>query len=637
MESQPADPPLYRPTSRDLDAAFRFYGRVTPDLVTIFDHEGRILFVNPAAERVLGQSSERCCGRQVFDFVHSDDRAAARAAFLRWARAEGESQFLVETRVVGRDGETFHLHWTVAPYRDGDGAARCFISHARDVTPQVTAGERLRKSELRNRALLAGVLDPLVTIDFRGMVREASHSVEAVFGFRPEELIGRNVSVLMLEPHASQHDGYLERYRRTGETGILGRTREFDVRRKDGVVIQVELSVSRVDVPDEDEPLFVGSFRDVSARRRAERALAESAARMRAIFDQEYEFVGLLSCEGTLLEINHSALRGIGATRDEVVGRPFWETPWWHTDAARRQRLHEGVLAAAAGEFVRFEVEYVDREGQQRWVDFSLKPVRDETGAVQFLLPEGRDISRFKAAHARELAMQEALAQIGESAAVLAHEIKNPLTAVNLALRAVADRLGEDQRSVLEDLAARLGKLERTMRRTLSFARPLRLEREPCDVATLLEDLSRLVRPELTEARIDLDIDCARGLPSVSVDRGLLEEVLLNLVRNAREALDDGGRVRLSATLEGRELVLRVEDDGPGIPASLRGELFKPFVTSKPGGSGLGLAIARKIVREHGGELDVDTSTLGGACFRIRIPAADRPPHQGRRRASSSA
>lgn len=630
--------PLYRPASHDLDAAFRFYGRVTSDLVTIFDREGRVLFCNAASERVLGRTPEQCIGQQIFDFLHEEDRAQARAAFARWSVGQGESSFLTEARVLGPDGDMRYLHWTVAPYREPGGRVTSFISHARDVTPQVRSATRVRRSEVRHRAVLAALLDPLLTIDGHGTVQEASRSVEGVFGYRPEELIGKNIRMLMPEPHASQHDAYLEHYRRTGQTGILGRTRQFDVRIKDGSIIQIELSVSRVDVPGEDEPLFVGSFRDVSARQRVERALAENEARMRAIFDQEYELVGLLSREGVLLEINGSALRGVGVTREEVVGRVFWETPWWSQDPERRESVRRAVAAAAAGEFVRFEVEFVDARGEQRWVDFSLKPVRDEAGQVQFLLPEGRDITRFKAAHARELAMQDALAQIGESASLLAHEIKNPITAVNLALRAVADKLGEDQRSVLEDLSMRLTKLERTMKRTLSFARPLELEREPCDVGELLADVVQLMRPELERARVTLELECPSDLPCIAGDRGLLEEVLLNLVRNAREALPAGGRVRLSAAREGRtHLVIAVDDDGPGLSPGVRASLFKPFVTSKLGGTGLGLAIARKIVREHGGEIEARDGALGGASFWIRLPTAKERFGQGRTRATVSA
>lgn len=609
---------LYKPIQDEVDAAYRFYGRMTSDLITIVDRAGIILHANPVTERIFGCTPEEALGQSLFQFVHPDDKATVAEAFGSWVKADGPTSFLVDCRTLSRRGDLRHLQWTVTPHRVGDGAVSCLISHARDVTAQVQWLERVKKSDSRHSAVLLSLLDPMVVIDGHGTVLEVSRSVEAVFGYAPEELIGKNIRLLMPEPHHTQHDGYLAHYRATGHTGILNRTRSFEVVKKGGTLIQVELSVSRVDVPGEAEPCFVGSFRDVSARLQAERALAESEARVRAIFDQEFQFVGLLACDGRLLEVNASALRSIGVERDTVVGRPFWDTPWWRPGDG--ERLKAAVASAARGEFVRFEVENLTAEGRLLWVDFSLKPVRDAQGTVQFLLPEGRDITAIKNSHQRELAMQDALAAIGESASVLAHEIKNPLTAVNLALRAVADKLGEDQKVVLEDLAERLRKLERTMRRTLSFARPLELEPEACDLAALARDVLVLLAPELAQARITPELACAE-VPPVQADRGLIEEVLTNLVRNAREALGErGGRVRVSVARERGQVVVRVEDDGEGLVPSVRAELFKPFVTSKRGGTGLGLAIARKVVREHGGEIGVADSILGGACFWFRLP-----------------
>ena len=604
----------------ELDAAYRFHGRMTSDLITISDRAGHLLHANPVAERVFGCTPEEALGRSLFAFVHPEDKAGVVEAFERWVHYPGEKSFLVDCRMVSLRGELRHLQWTVTPYRQPDGDVRCLIAHARDVTAQVQWLERVKRSDRRHSAVLLSLLDPMVVIDGSGIVLEVSRSVEEAFGYTPEELVGKNISVLMPEPHRTQHDAYLERYRNTGQTWILNRTRRFEVVRKGGARIQVELSVSRVDIPGEEEPCFVGSFRDVTARLQAESALAESEARLRAIFDQEFQFVGLLSRDGRLLEVNASALRSTGARRADVIGRPFWETPWWRVGDV--PRLKEAVESAARGEFVRFEVESLTEGGGSLWVDFSLKPVKDAHGAVQFLLPEGRDITSIKHAHHRELAMQDALAAIGESASVLAHEIKNPLTAVNLALRAVADKLGEDQKVVLEDLAERLRKLERTMRRTLSFARPLELETEACDLAAMARDVFQLLSPELVAARIAQELVVGEGLPPVQADRGLVEEVLTNLVRNACEALGArGGRVRISVTREGNGVLVRVEDDGEGLVPSVRAEIFKPFVTSKKGGTGLGLAIARKVVREHGGEIGVGDSALGGACFWFRLPA----------------
>lgn len=473
-----------------------------------------------------------------------------------------------------------------------------------------------------HEALLEAVLDPTVAIDDHGKVVLASRSVERVLGWRPEELVGRNVRELMPEPHRSAHDGYLSHYRATGETGILGRTRAFTVVHRDGHELEVELSVSRVGGPEAERPLFVGSFRDVTERNQAERLLADRERRLRSIFEGSFQYIGLLDLEGNVLEANQTALEATGVTRDEVVGRPFWETRWWSVSEEARAELREAIERARRGEFVRFETLHRGRGDEVLTVDFSLKPVYDEEGQIVLLIPEGRDISELKRAQRAENAMLRALATIGESAAMLAHEIKNPITAVNLALRAVARQLGEDDAAVLRDLVGRMQRLERTMRRTLSFARPLDLAPSTVRLGELVDEVLGDLRPEFKRHGIELETEVPADL-ELRADRQLLGEVLTNLLKNAREALGRGGHVRLSArSRSGNRLGLYVDDDGPGIPPEVADDLFRPFVTSKHAGTGLGLAFSRKVAEAHGGTIDVETSPLGGARFALDLPLA---------------
>ncbi len=487
---------------------------------------------------------------------------------------------------------------------------------------EVTAAiERGAVSDLLYKSLLASVLDPTIAIDEFGVIVTASASVEPVFGWRPEELRGRNISVLMPEPHHSQHDGYLANYRRTGETHILGRTREFEVVRRDGRTLICELSVARVDLNAGLPPLFIGSFRDVSARRAAERALEESEQRFRAIFDSSFQCMGLLDARGTVIEVNQTALRTIGVERESMLGRNFADTPWW-TEPVERERVRAALGDAAQGKFVRFETTHRSADGELICVDFSLNPVRDGAGVVRWIIPEGRNINELKRAQRIETSMLRALATIGESAAVLAHEIKNPITAVNVALRAVARQLGEDDRAVLEDLVTRMQRLEALMRRTLSFTRPLNLQVGPIKGPELLEQVARSLRPEFVRRGSDVQVSVEPPNMVFNGDRQLLDEVLTNLVRNALEAKSGPVRVHMAVqALPGGGARLCVDDDGPGVAESVRSTLFKPFVTTKSTGTGLGLAFCKKIIDEHGGEIEVVRSpSLGGARFEVRLP-----------------
>jgi len=483
-----------------------------------------------------------------------------------------------------------------------------------------SAGVALTHSEMRLRALLASLLDPTIAIDAFGIIQAASDSVERVLGYPPAELVGKNVHVLIPEPHRSAHDGYLERYRRTGQTNILNRTREFEVLHKNGSTIVCDLSVARAELPDGHGPLFVGSFRDVTEKKRAEEAVRDSERLFRALFDGAFQFIGLLRPDGTVLEVNQAACEAGALRRSDVIGRPFWEARWWSHSPEMAAQIRDAVRRAAAGEFVRFEVAQRGRGDSILEVDFSLKPVRDDAGNVVLLIPEGRDVTDLKAAQKAETSALRALATIGESAAILAHEFKNPITAVHLALRAVADKLGEDHRGVLEDLVARMRHLERLMRSTLSFARPCDIRLQDCEAGALFRSAVSRLQPQLertgSEARV-----AVQGSVTFRADPQLLEEVVSNLVSNAIETKKTPVRVILSAARTGpEEVLLTVEDDGPGIPADRLDAVFKPFVTTKPGGTGLGLAICRKIVEEHGGTIRAERAS-SGARFVIRLKA----------------
>lgn len=470
------------------------------------------------------------------------------------------------------------------------------------------------------RRVLAAMLDAVVTIDAYGTILSASDSVVQLFGYAPRELQGQNIKVLMPEPHHSRHDEYLARYRATGNTWILGTTREFTVLRKDGSEFVCELSVNRVDVPGET-PIFTGSFRDVTRRKRAEQALQESERRLKAIFDQEFQFVGLLQPDGTLLEANRPALEFVGCTREEVVGRPFAETPWWGSSAETRDRLRAAIRDAAAGAFVRYEVDVVGVGGRVLTIDFSLKPVVDEAGEIVLLIPEGRDITELKRARSAEELMLRTLASIGQSAAMLAHELKSPITGINMALQALAQQLGEEHAAILADLVGRLQRLEWMVRRTLGFAKPPELRLQTCTPDALLASVVANLREILQRDRVRIECRIVGEPFTFAADPQRLEEVLASLVLNAAEARGKGAYVRLSARLIGDRVEFMVEDDGPGIAPEMRERLFRPFVTTKPSGTGLGLVICQKIVTQHGGTIEACDSELGGAGFCIRLPA----------------
>lgn len=221
-----------------------------------------------------------------------------------------------------------------------------------------------RRAIARQNAILASTLDPIITIDFRGIIQSASDSVERVFGYEPDELIGENISVLMPEPHRSKHDSYLENYRRTGQTNILGRTREFEAMRKDGSLVPVELSVSRVDLPDGEEPLFTGIMHDISERKQTEREFALLQGLMLAVADSadlDDALVVILEkiCDLTGWDYGEAWL-------PDTANEKVHIGPCWHRGGDKLEAFHHAsrLLAFERGQGL---VGGVFADGQPRW------------------------------------------------------------------------------------------------------------------------------------------------------------------------------------------------------------------------------------------------------------------------------
>lgn len=255
------------------------------------------------------------------------------------------------------------------------------------------------------------ILDVIPTCVFR-LDRELRHTyVNGQFlrelGLALPEVIGSTVGSLGLP--APLADDLEARARETIETGIPHAS-EFRVEHpvKGWRVKQLRL------IPTEGGGGLTGTVWDVSDRALAEEALRESQSRLRALFDSTFQFVGLLTPDGIVLDANHTALAFAGLGLADVVGKPFWDTPWWTHDPAQQLQLRAAIASAARGEFVRFETTHCDANGRTCTIDFSLKPLCDPDGTAQFLVPEGRDITDRKQAEAALRDSEERYRQIVE-------------------------------------------------------------------------------------------------------------------------------------------------------------------------------------------------------------------------------
>jgi len=230
--------------------------------------------------------------------------------------------------------------------------------------PEREARAAAEAAEGKFRGLLDSAPDSIVIVDQRGMIAIVNRRVEEMFGYERDELLGQPVEVLIPERFRGRHAGHREAYAAAPRTRPMGVGLDLYARRKDGTELPVEISLSPLGTPE--GTLVTSIIRDVTERKRAEMALRESENRFRAIFEGTFEFVGLLAPDGTVIEANRTALDFAGVRREDVVGRPFWETKWWARSAENRDRLRAAIAEASEGAFVRYEVDILSGEGGLR-------------------------------------------------------------------------------------------------------------------------------------------------------------------------------------------------------------------------------------------------------------------------------
>ena len=381
--------------------------------------------------------------------------------------------------------------------------------------------------------------------------------------------------------------------------------------------------------------LLVRTIRYAIERSQTFQMLRESERRFRAIFDSSFQLTKLLTPEGVVLEVNETALDFTGMRSDDIVGRPIWEQPIWEQSPNAKEQLKEGIVKAGMGEFFRREIDLSGKSGQIVTVDFSLKPVKNETGQVLLLIAEARDISDRKRAEAetlKALAREKELSELrAKFVTMVSHEFRTPLTTIQFSaglLQDYSSKWAEDKKNthfvriqlaikrmteLLEDILV-IGKIEAN---TLPF-QPVSLNLEKF-CRQLVEEQQLNDSNQHPIAFINEGNNC-----EAQMDEKLLRQILGNVLSNAIKYSPAGSSVSLHLTCQNQEAVFQVQDQGIGIPQADLERILETFYRATNvgtiSGTGLGLAIVKRAVELHRGKMAIDTQERHGTTFTITLP-----------------
>ena len=468
------------------------------------DDDGTITLWNKGAERVLGWAAQEVANKPLSIFYPGQETVEGKPA-TDLKRAQELGRVTEEMWLVRKDGSEFLADVTITALNTDAGLPRGFAIVLRDVTDRQASSRAVERRERLLQSILDTVPDAMIVIDERGLIVSFSAAAQATFGYTEEELIGRNVSVLMPSPDRERHDAYLQRYLETGERRIIGIGRVVTGLRKDGQTFPMELSVGEALI--EHQRLFTGFIRDLTEKHRTE---------------------------------------------------------------ARVQELQAELI----------------------------------------------HVSRLSA--------------MGTMASTLAHELNQPLTAIANYAETIApiieDPSEEDRellKEVFEDIAAQSIRAGGIVRRLREFIARGEIEKKLEDLPGLIDEAAGLALVGAREKGVTAKLQLDPTATPVLVDRVQIQQVLINLIRNAVEAMDSSPVRDLtvrSEWLDGDQVKVSVEDTGPGIDPKVGDQLFQAFVSTKSSGMGLGLSICRTIIEAHGGRIKAEPAPGGGSIFHFTLP-----------------
>jgi PAS domain S-box-containing protein len=316
--------------------------------------------------------------------------------------------------------------------------------------------------------------------------------------------------------------------------------------------------------------------------------------------------------------MNKRGCEVLGYQPAEILGRSYEILIPEHSRDEVRQLFRRAMEGTAAPSGV-FETVVVTRGGEERLIEWRQTLLHDEDGSISGILSSGLDMTERRQME-RAIVEQASLARLGEMAAVVAHEIKNPLAGIGGAIQVMSSQLPPESsgRLMADEILERLDALNSTVNDMLLFARPRMPRPSPVPMLSLFEDIVALLRqdPQLKRVAVETRI------PDIVVpcDADLLKPAFLNIVLNAAQAMKGEGRIGISVEPRAPYCRIAITDTGPGIPADIRGKIFEPFFSTKHRGTGLGLPIARRIVEAHGGQIEIVCPPGGGTTVAIDLP-----------------
>ncbi len=611
---------------REATKRFQKISEMGDDGIIVIDEGNRIIFANSMATELIGYLNEELLGMKFTDLLNARDKKFL-AEMHDQVGLDESKRLCTEMDILTADGKTKESDVCITIARPEVGRMNTYV-YLRDITERKRFERDLKASEEKYRNLFESVRHGLFISTKEGRFLDCNQALIDMLSYKDrEEFLKIDIARdLYVNPKDRR------RFQKLIEKEGFVKDFEVDFKKKNGEIITILLTAHALKSPDGEVIGYEGLNIDISHRKTMERELREANEFLTNLIESSADGIIVTDMEGNILIFNKGAERILGYESEEVIGKMNIRELYAPGVAQEVMKKMRSPDYGGLGKLYSSRIVLRNKSGE--WIDGDLSASLiygdqgNEIGSIGIFkdLRERLKMEEKLRETQQQLMQSEKLAAMGRLTSQIAHELNNPIYGIMNTLELLKTEIpSESKRSkILEMSLSETHRLSEMLRNMLSFSKPEEEVRRPIDVNELLESIVLFIDKQMRESNIDIETRFAEEIPKVMGSTNQLRQVLLNIIRNAKEAMPEGGILSLETMSEDSRVIIHIKDTGIGIPKEIRDKIFEAFFTTKQEvkGVGLGLSVCYGIIKDHEGEIRVESEEGRSSTFSIILPTA---------------
>jgi two-component system NtrC family sensor kinase len=608
---------------RDATKRFEKIAEMGEDGIIVFDEDSRIEFANQRAAEIMGLLKGDILGREFFSLIGKRDEEFLEEMVMR---GEGLGQKVcTEMLIETPQSQVIEAEVCLAPTRSEDGRIKMY-AYVRDITERKRFERELKESEEKFRNLFERVRHGVFISSKEGRFLDCNQAMWGLLGYenKDEFLKIDIVKDLYAKPE--------DRKTFQGQVENLGFVKDFEVefKKKNGERTTVLLAADAKRDQNGKIIGYEGIIIDITDRKRMERELKEANSFLMKLIESSVDGIIVTTMKGNILIFNKGAENILGYKEEEVVGKLNIRTIYPPGIAKEVMEKLRSPDYGGVGKLKSFPILHRRKDGEMIEGDLSASIIYDEEGneivsvGIFKDLRERLSMERELQKTQQALLQSEKLAAMGRLTSQIAHELNNPIYGIMNTLELLKTEIPPEnkRRKILELSLSETQRLSEMLRNMLSFSKPEEEKKRRIKINELVEGILLVMEKQMREANINVETHIDSEIPEIMASTNQMRQVMLNMIKNAQEAMPKGGTLTVRTSREDNKVLIHIQDTGIGIPKEIRDKIFEAFFTTKQKvkGVGLGLSVCYGIIKDHGGEIKIESEEEKGTTFIISLP-----------------